>query len=321
MNDEGWVVARLHNWEDAGLLVLSPDGKQHMLRPIQAFDDTETGFLQDEPEWHIGSTSAGPTWDESSIVLMHTFEGRPFWSMRTWWGRRIVIDLFAGEFLDEVSPLHDQSIAEQETAWVQHQLEASLSNVATARTEVENWWQVIYCPIYTAAFQAGSLKVTSAVPILQKLESCAVVAGEGTEIGMRRADQKIRLVAKASLMQIGVEPQWIANMEFRDQDFDQKLDVPEIAKNRFPEAIQVGMDLFAILREIGMPEMIRGHWDYWQFKDSKASTVRVHFKTSSGKEPGFLDYRKFVPLFADTVEIIPGFPWEVDPYVAYTLAH
>lgn len=321
VHNNGWVVARLHNWHDGGLLVLSPDGKLKMLQPIKTFEEDSPGFLQDEPDWHIGSTSAGPTWDECSIALMHTFEERPFWSMRTWWGRRIVIDLRQGEFIENISPLHEQRIKQQEIAIVKQQLENSLAELANAKMDDYDWWRITYHPITTAVYHAGSLKMKEAVPILRQLESCVVVAREGSEIGMKCLEQRIRLVTKASLMKIGVEPQWIANMEFRDKECDQKLEVPEIAPNRIPENIQIGMELFTVLREVGMPEMMRGHWDYWFFQDNVPLNVRVSFKTAEGKDPGFMDYREFVPLYVDDVQTIPGFPWEADLYVAYSLAH
>ncbi len=318
VHDAGFAVVRFHHWFGGGLLVLSPNPRMVMLRHLTSVG-VEPGLLKDDD--HTGWTSAGPSWHESSFGLSLAAGNRPYWSMRTWWGQRIVIDLAKGTVLDEVPEHLAATVLNAERKWVLRHLEQGVRELQEPDTEDDEWWPSVCRPARTAVYHAGSLQLKKAVPYLREMESCPVVNSWGSEMGLRCAHLDLRLVAKASLMRIGVEPQWLPNIELRDEEFDQKLEVRCPAENRSPDAIQVGMESFALLRTVGIPEMMRGRWDYWFFDDNQPLLVRVHFKTADGRESQYWNGDASKPLIVDSVEHLPGFPWETDRMVAYMLAH
>jgi len=48
---------------------------------------------KDEYEKYVHKTTAGPKWEDYALAYFITLSGKPHFCIRTWWGRRILIDL------------------------------------------------------------------------------------------------------------------------------------------------------------------------------------------------------------------------------------
>ena len=332
VNDLGWVVVRLHEWFHAGILVLSPQGRFVMLRPIQSFLETdEPGILQDETDSHIGGTSAGPSWEASSINAFHSFEGKPFWSILTWWGRRIVIELDSGNVVDEVEASQRKLISKVERDWIL----TNLSHAARLESEQElrNRWSELFYDCYTAAYHAGCFKVAEAEASLRILETSSYSGGSGPSDWFGHQSLPLRMIAKMSLLKNGFEPRWYANMIIADSESNERCEYPEPAIDRNEETFQIGMSQPQLLKEIGVPEFLRNTWDYSLGTAESPSTVRIHWHdqhklvydhTKPFPSERFKEYRQKVreePPVIGRVEKVELPVWNVDSAREYTLAH
>lgn len=328
VNDLGWVVVRLHEWFHAGLLVLSPQGRLSMLRLLQSFsDEDEPGILQDETEEHIGSTSAGPDWQASSISGFHLYAGKPYWSILTWWGRRILIDLEAGSVVDNVPDAHNTKIDSEERRWV-----ISILSRVNQLTESDRWSSLMF-DCYSAAYQTGCLKVGEAEPQLRELETCSITGGSRSCEWFSFESLPLRSIAKISLLRNGLEPTWHSNMIIKNSKSEAICDYPSQTLNRTEEMFKEGMSQRQLLKEVGTPEYIRKYWDYSSGPTSAPDTIRIHWhnKHDFERNPNepfpsekFAEYRRLVnlePPVIKKVERVELPIWIADPIREYAIAH
>ncbi len=291
ISNDGWVVVRTHEWFHAGLLVLSPRGEV-VLRKIHRslLDDGESGFLDSEPEKFMGDSSAGPFWSRSSIAYFSELRGRLCWTIRTWWGRRVVIDLLVGKILDPGTEDTDVA-ASREHAWVEKSLADGVRRIEAEGPnrpeENEHFWSSVG-PLLTAAFHAGWLKSAAYVPLLRRLEEVDLVGSTGYgPIPWAAVDTlPFRQVAKLSLLRLGHEPKWLSHYRFKVHS---KRDTPNAeALFAFPmqpatrdhSILVAGMDQKDVLRRIGAPDYIRNQWEYDYLLDGKEMTVCVSWDES-----------------------------------------
>lgn len=338
VNDDGWVVARWHHWFDAGLLVISPSGKCRMFRRLQSLSDDEAGLLENESDLHIGGGSAGPNWESSSIALFHQHRGRDFWSILTWWGRRIVIDLEAGAAVAEMPDAQKAVVEELERAWILDQLQRAQSELRSRDESDPHWWRRVASPAYAAAFQAGRLEVQEAAPLLRGLEANPIRGSSTSVSSWIDVDHlPFRWIAKISLLRLGIEPRWIASFILTRQRTGQRCLYPEYPEERKPHMIEEGMSQRAMLERVGVPEFLRDDWDYCLFDHGRVYTMRVHWhdkhrvnvdwQYKQGVEKfrqEFETYRAAVdrePPVADRIEHFDRPPWSVSPIRESAIAH
>ncbi|PQO33110.1 hypothetical protein [Blastopirellula marina] len=314
VDDRGWVVVRLHNWMQGGLLVLSPAGDWQFLQVIQSFGQGEPGFLEEEPDAHIGWTSAGPDWYDSSLAFF--LPGESLWIMRTWWGRRLVIDLPSGTLLEEPSVGQMEEIVPGEAAWIRSELERTAGQFHSTEDKEDRWWQDIYNKANAAAYHAGILKVKEAIPRLRELESSPVYSRYGSGY----FDLRLRFVAKVSLLRMGEQPCWYANHKLNLIREQKEIELPDIAPNRSPDVFQKGMEMAELLLLVGMPEEMIDGWDYWFTGPGEPFKIRIQWETDAKQPPRFTDYRQQNPLFVASIERIPGAPWAIDPTHEHRIA-
>ena len=308
VNDHGWVVVRTHEWFHAGLLVLSPAGKVVLRRFHRALlEDDGPGFLQGEPEWYLGGSSAGPFWARCSIAYFHEHGGHPFWTIRTWWGRRVVIDLVRGEFTDPDAmddDLHHRHECEQVFKLLDSSvnvLEESHRMDSPEETD-DAWWSLAGSAI-TAAYHAGWLETKDCIPHLRRLE---LLDAEGSRWfgGVDWATLitlPFRRVAKVSLLRMNQIPKWLSHYKFEadletteETTDDNKVlfKFPTELRLRTSELIEVGMTQKELLLRIGAPDFVGDRWEYDFVSDESELTVRVHWEKLKKGEMSFAEYKK-----------------------------
>jgi hypothetical protein len=301
-----------------------PERELRMLRPLKNLDDGECGFLDDELDIHIGNTSAGPNWDQCSIALFHQYEGRPFWSIMTWWGRRLAIDLQEGDVLGDVPGAQLSLAGELERSWIFEQLRGTQDALASGENRDNDWWNRVARPAYTAAYHAGTAGLHGAAPFLRAFESCPVT-GYSTSGSWYDLDfLPLRLIAKMSLLRLGIEPRWISNFIVSNSNTGSRCEYPEYPFERMPEMIQDGVSQRTLLQRLGAPEFINDDWEYCFVDHGCLFCMRIHWYD---KYEDIADYKAYCdavehePPVADRVERIDLPPWAVTPFREYSIAH
>jgi hypothetical protein len=288
ISNDGWIVVRTHHWFGAGLLVLSPAGKVVLHRSFRRLsEEDEAGFLDSESPEFMGESSAGPFWARFSVAYFSERDGRPHWTIRTWWGRRIVIDLLNGEFLAP-SAVDSIETSAHEIAFVRRALAASSECLEQAKqirdTDNCGFWSLAL-PLLSAAYHAGWLQASECVPQLRQMEAIEVVGT--TSVGpvdwASLETLVFRQVAKLSLLRLGQHPQWQAHYRFRTSRDDgsserEPFPFPMELQIRDPAALERGLNQKECLMRLGAPDFIqRECWEYDFSPDQGGFTACVHW--------------------------------------------
>jgi hypothetical protein len=290
VSDQGWAVVRTHAWFFASLLVFSPEGRVVLNRLHRSGPSVKAGpgFLDGEPENYMGDSSAGPFWARSAIAYFAEYGGRPYWCIRTWWGKRVVVDLEGADIVgSEVLP--EPVMRERECRWIESSLANNVSRLETdgqrlSEMEDDSEYWLLAKPIMAAAYHAGWLRSKAAIPFLRRLEACPLRGG----FAFIEWDTVYRLifrqVARLSLLRMELEPRWIPLHEFEANDVLVELSAERPrgeAIERLVERQKLDLSPRSMLQEYGAPDFVqRGEWDYDIFSKSKASTLRVFWDAS-----------------------------------------
>jgi hypothetical protein len=289
ISNDGWVVVRTHEWFHAGLLVVSPRGEVVTRQSHQNLTaEGEPGFLDAEPEQFMGDSSAGPFWSRSSLAYFSEMFGRQCWTIRTWWGRRVTIDLQSGKFLDPGT--EDASHAESiERSIVLTSLVEGLRRVQAEAPSVHDdtrrFWSIAR-PVLAAAYHAGQLNSVECIPLLRELEEIDLVGSE-TSVEWASVERlPFRETAKLSLLRLSQEPKWQSHYRFQVRakrnvsDERELFEFPTQPMTRDHTKLELGLDQKQVLHLIGAPDYIRTHWDYDFIAGGKEFTVRISWDES-----------------------------------------
>jgi len=293
VSNDGWVVARTHAWFHGGLTVFNPtgqvvlrctlDGEDH----CRILDDNSRGFVHD--------TSAGPFWSQSSIAYFFECFERPFWCLRTWWGYRVIIDLIEARLVSSTS-IDDGLATGIERAWIVNTLSTGLIVIETEGNQLrqqEKFWTNVGS-VMTAAYHAGWLQATQAIPFLRRLEPNDVSGGSTSQFGADLETLCFAQIAKLSLLRLGQEPQWYAGYRFQfdceaDSEDREVLQVPRPAI-RDLAILKPGMTPFETLDRLGYPDFIRDEWEYDFTSPRGGVTARILWDESHLKDIPYQEY-------------------------------
>ena len=316
VNDQGWAVVRCHTWFGAGILVLSPTGELKLEQAVVGLGE-ERPLIPEDAEGHAGHSSAGPFWSASSIAVFQEWEGRPFWSILAWWGRRFVFDLDRGIVLDQVSEELERGIAAAEEDWIFHWFQHVPSRSIEDDQAHGVWWQQFGRHVYSAAYHAGVKKLTRAEPFLRSLEKCVVTGGQiFGNICVRL--YSFRRLAKASLLRMGFIPDWYASFILIDRKTEAPLKCPERSDRSRLQEIAAGMTLTTLLQRVGIPDFLE--WDYIELNGNSIGTLRVHWKCEEKLVTRLSIKVDGPPIWVDRIERFDLPPWVIDGD-EYSLAH
>lgn len=283
VSNEGWVVVRTHEWFHGGLLVISPEGKP-VLRQMhrKLIESSPPGFLDDEPYEYMGDSSAGPFWARSAFAFFVENEGRKYWCIRTWWGRRVIIDL-AGAKVCPPDALPTEMLQGIECNHVLKVLSERMDRLENEGERIldekeYHSYRLLAVPVKTASYQAGWLKEKKAVPYLRRLEHIHIIGPRGFMEWGHLNILIFRQVAKLSLLRMGIEPQWIAHYLFEQAAGFYKF--PQDIPHHGVSALKSGMTQKEVLQVLGAPDFISGDWDYDVFYQDKMMTTRIKWDKS-----------------------------------------
>jgi hypothetical protein len=168
VNDDGWVVTCLHGYSLVGI---SPNAETTPLLDILG------SFPSEEREKHVHWTTAGLRWTEYSHWYFVSIKQRPFFCIRAWWDRRVLIDLKAGVI---VKGPYDAEVVKALEAAEKESVATTLKE-ATERPESlhrreDADWEWNY-QVLTAAHMVRRMRIEEALPLVEKLMDVLVRVG------------------------------------------------------------------------------------------------------------------------------------------------
>ncbi|MCC6360473.1 MAG: hypothetical protein IT450_17170 [Phycisphaerales bacterium] len=261
INDDGHVVIQ-GAWDDVQCL----DPKSGKLIAT-------TSMLKQlrnaERKKYVKETTAGPFWQHCSTWRFATLEGKPHFYIRSWWGRRLVIDLGSGRVSD--GSRMGTALDRLDREFVIETLQMA---VATMNKKTSDSCDDVSSDVRAALLMAGRLKIQDAAPLLKEIErsehvTCASFGGwrvEGwpkdslnpanfEEFGWRQA-------AQLALRRLGEQPQGLGCTRFRLETATDKRGSVVAIKSPFPdraggtEKIAAGMFAKDVLGILGAPDYV-----------------------------------------------------------------
>ncbi len=261
VSDDRWVVVR-----DAtdSLLILEPQKGEKVLSV-----DLLKRFPERERRRYVHWTTAGLQWSGLSYWRFFTLQGRLHFVVRTWWGRRVIVDLNAAKVVPVRHPMREE-LDEIETAFVLETLEAVAKMAPPTGDQCA---EDVPDEVYTAAYISGRRGIKAASLFLGKLETWEVrwsttFGGWGCDVRggeinpFEYADFRLRQIAQLSLRRLGEKPECYAATRFRFHEEGPNLG--EIVNVRSPfsergsktDGVKTDMRPLAVLREIGAPDYV-----------------------------------------------------------------
>jgi hypothetical protein len=304
VNDEGYVVARTHEWFYAGLIVFTPKGQVVLRRSYRSMpDEPNPGFLEGDRKRYVSETSAGPFWARCSIAYFHKDHGRSYWTIRTWWGRRVVIDLENASIVD-AKQLDNALAREQEVARLTRDLKENLPALEkmAAQLSDEDRHEVFWPkarPVLTATYHAGRLKAIESAEYLRRLEAIDAVGSMGGRVPWATVQtSSLRQVAKLSLLRMGEEPSGLPHYQFEQRlsgrDSSKLFDLPVQVTPRALDQLEVGLTQKEVLARVGAPDFIDNDWEYDSPSPKPAHTVRITWDDLYMKKILDKDFRSYI---------------------------
>lgn len=287
VHDGGVVVVR-SGWDE--LRVFDP-ATGVSTKPLDILEQ----FPENERRVFVHETTAGPMWSGSSVWYFLEHDNRLYFSVRTHWGRRVILDTTTGLAVKDTNSLHDGAVS-REREWTTSTLRQALPKlkIEGAMAEDEDW--SMWSGVITAADTAADLHHADAIPLLREFEKCSLVGTSiissawifeappppGSVDPGAPGYYDVRSHAQKALRRLGAKPSSLPATRFREfsQDGLGPVFQPTPAEPR-AEAIKnlkPGMTPREVLTLLGAPdrlsEGVRGAWEYHIDSDTP-STLQV----------------------------------------------
>jgi hypothetical protein len=172
----------------------------------------EDTIPHNEYQKYVFQTTAGPDWAGHAIHYFITIDDQPHFCARTWWGRRILINLNDLRLVDD-DP-HEKALRHREKSLVLNLLTAAVKESPPENTleDEEEIQQIL-----TAVYQSSRMQIIEAKPLLKQLEVSPYVGGGGGMLDNRglkpgdihplqRRDFTLRQMVQRSLRGLGEKP-------------------------------------------------------------------------------------------------------------------
>jgi hypothetical protein len=288
VNDQGWVVIRTADvWQQPiELIVLGPEGEEKVRVDVMgalfpALRDRDLQRYRDSFLRYTGESTAGIRWGPSYCHFYFiSIKNSPYFCMRTWWGKRLLLDLTGGRQV-QIGPEFQHELFSAEKQFVLKVLKGTRDwKWATGRGErlvlSEDSRQPTLVEGLRAIHMAGTMKFVEAAPLLQKLESCLYVGSSSGGSGPYQAASggikpysykslTIRQLSQLSLRRLGMRPSGHqATMLNRvDDGFWHPNDPLSFRRETRTSEISVGLKPEEVLEAIGAPDFIvKRAWEY-----------------------------------------------------------
>lgn len=241
---------------------------------------------------YVCKTTAGPQWEDLALSYFVNYKGTTYFCVRTWWGRRILIDLAVAKQVSERGMEKVLIAAEQDAV-----VETLRNGVFTLSDRKSTLPSVLR--LQAAIHVAGCLNAKETIPILRKLETAdsetantLAEYGPGTELKKGEISPQnystfgIRRLVQLSLRRMGEKPLELANTSFRLHGSDKAFEPRKWAKPRAQRAdvVKAGMTPIEVLNAIGAPDYVefgqdikrQGPWEAaWRYEMDAESTYTL----------------------------------------------
>lgn len=216
---------------------------------------------------YVHHTTAGPRWADDALAYFVTIAGKPHFCVRTWWDRRIVIDLAAAKQVPDRGMEAVLDAEEIKTARII--LKGCLKTVVAAKSDQDIPLH-IYFRLKAAAHLVGCIQHKEAIPWLRKLESLGFATtytmgeyGPGElkagEISPQNySTHDLRRVVQLSLRRLGETPAELPVTSFKPEGSDSAF---QPRKSKGPrvervESIKLAMTPTEVLNILGAPDYV-----------------------------------------------------------------
>jgi hypothetical protein len=219
---------------------------------------------------YVKETTAGPKWEDYALHYFATIDKRPHFCIRTWWGRRILIDLTADKQVADER--FQETLRSAEEATVMDRLGAG---VFLAKGDKFRYQYEIQQAL-AAAYWAGRLpKMEKAAAHLVELEksdymgSCSFQPLSGLSGDFEPSNHcvyEFRRLAQLSLRRIGVKPAGYPATSMKTQPKNDRAQMEAPAMKRHAsralsaDRVKRDMPALEVLEALGPPDYVDS-WD------------------------------------------------------------
>ena len=270
VSDDGWTVIYTGASEFIPVdLQGNPHGRAHL---PDAFSE--------ELNEHRRQTTEGLTWTTKSLWYFLAIENTPYLLVRPWWGHRIAVDLNGGKVVEPLpAAVQDAAATAERTQtmrWLQEGADTFRSwEGATGAKQAPT--------TDTAAYLAGAMHLTEAVPLLRQLEPTIYNSESALEY-IDEAERKqhtgevnpfthrsydLRRMVQLSLRRLGQTPSPLpcTVLERAGKDYHDRIvyEPPILAVPRADNAdkVKTGLHTEEVCQLLGVPDYIIGtKWEY-----------------------------------------------------------
>ncbi|MEK7469251.1 MAG: hypothetical protein AAB074_17895 [Planctomycetota bacterium] len=289
VDDDGLTLVRTE--KDELFALGAADGKKTFQFVLHSqFSDADTDEYVEpcspSPQWAGGSRSYFISLDVDGV-------SRRLFIIRTYWGRRIVVDLAGGNVLAE-DRLDAKNLAEaqkSEEAWAHEVLSKWAKRVEKDKYQFlydPDWDQ--YEELRAAVLFAGLQGLKAELPLLRTLEECHGGNGVRPNLagGLRARYDPLRQACQAALRRLGATPSAQPGVEIKsDSGDDVKTNVTLKDRVSRVDKVKEGMSLREVAECLGNPDFDNFDrslvWEY-DIDAEKPFTLRISFEANSKVE-------------------------------------
>lgn len=286
VHDDGWVVV----WNARHqLMVLDKD-----TGAVTAMASVLDEFPEAESQKYVHHTTAGPMWSSGSSWTFATVEARTLFVITTGWGRRVVMDLAEGEYV-QLGGAAEGQLEEAVLAVARGTLRVAIKNLdelcggrrGTGRDRAEP--PVSAGEVSSALAMLLRAEDRRIVDDLRQLEKCSYIGSSGGwwdidgkyEGGINPFQQReftLRRVAQFGLRRLGETPAAMAGVQISGAHaIGASLPSPRAER---VDLLRPGMTPREILEAVGHPDQLRlgrrGTWEY-DIDATEPFTLVIHF--------------------------------------------
>jgi hypothetical protein len=260
----------------ARIEVVGTDNKPRLLLWIK------DAIPKTDDDKYVHDTTAGPKWNQYALSYFLAVDGKPYFCVRTWWDRRIVIDLAAAKQVPDRGM--EAVLDAEERHAVLDILKGGVAVVSKEEAPLAPFFR-----LEAAIHLSGRMQEKKAIPLLRKLASLGAettyTIGEygpgvdltGKEISPQNySTHDLRRVVQLSLRRLGATPAELPVTSFQQGGSDNVFEPRKWKGPRFERvaSIKIAMTPIDVLNILGAPDYVergqdihrQGPWDVaWRY--------------------------------------------------------
>lgn len=285
VHDDGWVVV-WNSWHQ--LMVLHKD-----TGAVTAVASILDQFPEAETKKYVAQTRSGPMWAAASATWWYsTLDERIVFVITTGWGRRVVMDVAKGEYIDVAPEVELMPEGYPRAEDILREAIKNLDALCTPKRVIPG--EVVVPPVTMRELTPALAELLregdkQLVPSLRELERCALPGASGVRLTTDgRYENRInpfeyrefmlRQIAQLGLRRLGAKPSALPGAEISDGwHVGKRLPAP---RGERVDSLKRGMTPRDVLLWIGHPDLVRldgnGSWEY-DIDDAEPYTLELHF--------------------------------------------